>query len=92
MPFPPGYDFTLVIDVPEDYGPLTDKIYSVADDGLLCSCEGETHVDYTREGESFEAAVKSALQGMQSIGIRVIRIEVDPQVFGFFMDKEHEEK
>ena len=78
------WSFTLVLDgVSELTDEMMDALYETGcDDALVGSRDGVSFLDFDREAGSFEEAVMSAMQSVQSANIkaRVIRIEPDELV------------
>ena len=70
------HSFTLILanDVPitDD---VAEKLYDVCDDTLLGMCNGAAYVDIDREADSFRDAALSAITEVESVGLRVERVE-----------------
>jgi hypothetical protein len=73
------YEFTVVLrDVPEMTFELSDALYEAGcDDCTPGSSGGVSKVDFHREAESFEAAVRSAIANVQAAGCVVERVEIE---------------
>jgi hypothetical protein len=57
---------------------VLDALYEAGcDDGLVGSCEGVVTIDFARDGESFDEAVRSATADVEraGVGARVERVE-----------------
>lgn len=77
-----SHDFCLVLNA----GDVTDEqvhaLYEAGlDDGTVSSSQGVTRIDVTREAESLEAAVRSAIGQAKAAGLSVARVEIDAEQF-----------
>lgn len=72
------YDFSLVLKgVEEIDDDLADALFAAGcDDGTPGSCEGVARVDFHREAESLEQALRSAVANVQAAGCIVGRVEI----------------
>lgn len=72
------YEFTLTLkNVNEKTPSLEDSLYlSGCDDALINFRENKVYLDFSREADSLEQAVHSAIQNVESASIGVIVIEV----------------
>lgn len=73
------YEFTLIL---RDYRELTpevaDALYEAGcDDGTPGTCDGVLSIDFHREGDALEAAIKSAIADLHTAGYSVSRVEMD---------------
>ncbi|MFW5692935.1 MAG: hypothetical protein ACOCWL_01845 [Thermoguttaceae bacterium] len=73
------YDFTLVLspetELTEELG---NALFEVGcDDGSPGACEGIVSIDFHRETESLEKAIRSAIADVQKAGCTVARVEID---------------
>jgi hypothetical protein len=73
------YDFTLVLSPGTE---LTEKLGNAlfeagCDDGSPGSCEGVVSIDFHREAESLEAAIRSAIADVQKVGCTVAKAEIE---------------
>lgn len=73
------YDFSLVLKgVEEVDDDLADALFAAGcDDGTPGSCNGVARVDFHREAESLEAAIRSAITNVQAAGYTAERVEID---------------
>lgn len=71
------YHFTIVVrDAVNDISELENKFFEAGcDDALLCSQNGTIYLEFDREAESAEKAIKSALENIRSIGFKDLIIE-----------------
>ncbi|MBA3312239.1 MAG: hypothetical protein M3552_10885 [Planctomycetota bacterium] len=73
------YDFELVMDGRHELtDALADALFEAGcDDGTPATVDGVLRIGFTREAESFEAAVLSAVRDAESagLGLRVARVE-----------------
>ena len=49
------------------------------DDGSPASCDGQAWVHFDREAPSLEEAIRSAVQQIQSTGLRVAKVQLDAE-------------
>jgi len=73
------YDFTLVlsagIELTEE---LSEALFAAGcDDGSPGSCEGVVTIDFHREAETLEAAIRSAITDVQKAGCTVAKAEIE---------------
>lgn len=73
------YDFTLILaESPELTDDLCDALFTAGcDDGSPGSSCGVTRIDFHREAESLEVALRSAIADVQAAGCRVERVEIE---------------
>ncbi len=74
------YEFTLLLsEGTELTEELADALFEAGcDDGSPGSCEGVVSIDFHREGDSLEAAIRSAIADVQQAGCTVARLEMEP--------------
>ncbi len=73
------YDFTLILSSPavltEEFA---DKLFAAGcEDGTPASSEGILTVDFTREANDLESAIRSAVSNVSAAGGVVDRVEID---------------
>jgi len=75
----PMYDFAIIAgNSPELTDELVERLFEVgADDCSAGTCDGVMSIDFHREADSFEAAVRSAIGHMQAVGLTASRVIVD---------------
>lgn len=71
-------EFTLILKGPLE---LTEDIAEAlfeagCDDGSPGTCEGVFSIDFHREGESLEEAIRSAIGNVKAAGYQVERVEI----------------
>ncbi len=73
------YDFTLILKgSPELTEDLADRLFSAGcDDGTPGTSCGLTAIDFHRESDSLEAALRSAVADVNSAGETVERVQID---------------
>lgn len=78
------YSFTLILrGAPELTEDLAERLYSAGcDDGSPGMCNGVTLIDFHREAESLEAALRSAIADVNAAGCTVARAEIEADVVG----------
>ncbi len=74
-----NYEFTLVLaDDPELTEEMVDRLFEAGcDDSTPSICNGIQEVAFSRESDSLESAIQSAINDVQSTGLIVTRIESD---------------
>lgn len=75
------HDFTLILNADPDEE-AADRLYGVIDDGTLSTISGVPQVHFHRAGTSLEAAIRSAIANIKSVGFDVARVEIEPQALG----------
>jgi hypothetical protein len=75
------YDFTLVLkDAPELTEELADSLFAAGcDDGTPGMCGGVTTIDFHRDANSLEDAIRSAIADASLAGCVTARVEIDAQ-------------
>jgi hypothetical protein len=78
----PKYEFTLILrgslDLTED---IADELYEAGcDDGTPGTCEGVFSIDFHREAESLEQAIRSAIGNVKTAGYQVDHVEIPAEV------------
>lgn len=71
------YHFTVVIrDARYELDDLEDRLFEAGcDDALVCSYNGTVYLEFDRESETAEQAVKSALSDIRSAGFKELVVE-----------------
>lgn len=70
------YEFTVILDTAEVSDAEVEKLYSTIDDGTQVCREGVCFVVFDREGDSLEAAIRSAVLDVEKAGLSVQRVEL----------------
>jgi len=73
------YEFTLILkgarELTEE---IADQLYEAGcDDGTPGTCNGVFSIDFHREGDSLESAIRSAMANVKSAGQEVERVEIE---------------
>ncbi len=73
------YDFTIVlageVELTDD---IADRLYAAGcDDGSPGMCQGVVSIDFHREGDSLQSAIRSAIANVNAAGCTVARVEID---------------
>jgi len=73
------YEFTLILkgvrELTED---MADTLYEAGcDDGTPGTCNGIGTIDFHREADSLETAIRSAIANVKSAGYEVERVEIE---------------
>jgi len=74
--------FTLILaDVSKIDEQLEDRVFEAGcDDALLAERDGVVYLDFDRSASSFEGALRSAMDDVESCGMEVARVEPDDLV------------
>ncbi len=75
------YEFTLILngalDLSED---IADELFEAGcDDGTPGVCNGVFSIDFHREANSLEEAIRSAITNIKSAGYEVDRVEIEAE-------------
>ena len=75
----PVYTFTVVL---ADQTELTEDLAEAlvdagCDDGSSRSCDGVVSIDFDRDADSLEQAIRSAIADVQKAGCRLARVEIE---------------
>ncbi|NLX96191.1 MAG: hypothetical protein GXY83_08440 [Rhodopirellula sp.] len=78
------YDFTLELSAGTELTEgLGNSLFEAGcDDGSPGSCEGVVSIDFHREAESLEAAIRSAIADVQKAGCTVVKAEIEADAPG----------
>jgi hypothetical protein len=73
------YEFTLILkgacELTED---MADQLYEAGcDDGTPGTCNGVGSIDFHREADSLESAIRSAIANVKTAGYEVERVEIE---------------
>ncbi len=75
------YEFSLVLTASEVTDGDCDHLYEAGcDDALIGTSNCVTRVMFSREADSLEEAIRSAVANVRSAGFDLTRIEMDPPV------------
>jgi hypothetical protein len=76
------HEFTLILTRPEESESDADRLFGAGcDDGSISTSEGVTRIDFHREAESLETAIRSAVGDVNKAGFQVARIEIDSAAY-----------
>ena len=72
------YEFSLILEGPlELTEDIADELFEAGcDDGTPGTCEGVFSIDFHREAESLEQAIRSAIGNVKAAGYEVERVEI----------------
>ncbi len=73
----PTFDFKLVLDQVEIDEAQADALYARCKDGTLVTAGSVTYMDFDRQANSLDEAVRSAIADVNAAGYHVARIEID---------------
>jgi len=71
------HEFTLVLSVTPTEA-KANKLYGICSDGTLAISAGIGHIRFHRDAESLEEALRSALTDVRAAGLKVERVEMEP--------------
>ncbi len=73
------YEFTLILEGSlELTEPISDELFQAGcDDGTPDICNGVFSIDFNREANSLEEAIRSAIENVKSAGYEVRRVEIE---------------
>ncbi len=72
------HEFTLILKSdPSDA--IADKLYGICQDGTLATIAGLPHIDFLREADHLETAIRTAIADTRAAGIEVERVELQPE-------------
>ena len=69
--------FTLVLTTDPTEGEA-DRLYGTIDDGTLSTIAGVPQISFHRQASSLETAIRSAMQNVRSVGLEILRVEIEP--------------
>lgn len=73
------HEFTIILARPEESEDDADALYAAGcRDGSISTCAGVTRIDFHRTAESLEAAIRSAIENVQSAGFEVAQVVIEP--------------
>ena len=75
------YEFTLILEEPLDLTEdIADELFEAGcDDGTPGICNGVFSIDFHREANSLEEAIRSAITNVKSAGYEVGRVEIEAE-------------
>ena len=72
------HEFALILARPEESEDDADRLYEAGcGDGSISTCAGVTRIDFHRDADSLESAIRSAVADVKRAGFQVARIEID---------------
>lgn len=71
------FDFKVVLDQNDIDEAQSDALYAHCKDGTLITSGGVTYVDFDRQADSLDQAVRSAIADINAAGFHVTRIEIE---------------
>ena len=75
------HEFTLILTTPEETEEDANKLYeSGCSDASISTSNGVTRIDFHRESDSLEEAIRSATANVRNAGFDVARVEMDALV------------
>lgn len=74
------HEFTVILATPEQSEEDANALYEAGcSDGSISTSEGVTRIDFHREADSLEQAIRSAIADVQKAGFQAARVELEPQ-------------
>ena len=73
------YEFTLILAGPRELTEeMADAFFEAGcDDGTPGTCNGVFSIDFHREADSLESAIRSAIAHVKSAGYEVARVQIE---------------
>jgi len=71
------HEFSVILSTEPDEA-MADSLYGIIDDGTITTSQGVPQVHFHREAESLETAIRTAIRDVLSIGVKVLRVEMQP--------------
>jgi hypothetical protein len=71
------YDFKVVLNQTELDERDADALYARCKDGTLITSQGVTYMEFDRQADSLDEAVRSAISDINAAGFHVARIEIE---------------
>ena len=72
------HEFSLVLAVADVTNEQVDALYDAGlDDGTVSTSQGVTRIDVSRESNSLESAIRSAIGQVNAAGLTVARVEIE---------------
>ncbi len=73
------HEFTIILASPEESEEDANRLYEAGcTDGSISTAGGVTRIDFHREAETLEDAMRSAVADVQSAGFQVARVQLQP--------------
>lgn len=72
-----AFTLTLILSQPRVDLDEADRLYARCNDATLSTSGGESRLDFTREADSLEAAIRSAVTDVEAAGFAVERVELE---------------
>jgi hypothetical protein len=74
------HEFAVVLASPEESEDDANALYGAGcTDGSISTSAGVTRIDFHRKAVSLEAAIRSAIENVQSAGFRVAHVLIEPE-------------
>jgi len=72
------HEFTLVLKQPKLSDDEVNSLYEAGlDDGTVSTSQGVSRIDVSRDADSLETAIRSAIGQVNSAGLNVARVEIE---------------
>ncbi len=74
------YTFTIAVtdQTADGFEDLAEALYEAGcDDATVSLCEGTVSIDFDREAETMDEALRSAVKQVESVGCVVARVEIE---------------
>lgn len=74
------HEFTVILASPEQSEEDAAALYQAGcSDGSISTSEGVTRIDFHRQAESLEEAIRSAIANVQTAGFHVAHVRLEPE-------------
>ncbi len=71
------HEFTLILTADPNEEDV-DRLYKAFNDGTLSTIAGSSKIQFHRQADSLEQAIRSAIGDVRSVGIDIARVELEP--------------
>ncbi len=73
------HEFTVILARPEESEDDADRLYEAGcADGSISTSDGVTRIDFHRQSDSLEEAIRSAIGNVQSAGFHLAHVLIEP--------------
>lgn len=73
------HEFTLILATPEESEADANKLYEAGcRDGSISTSGGVTRIDFHRQADSLEEAIRSAIENVQAANFAIAQIQLEP--------------
>lgn len=78
-----AHEFTVILASPEESEDDANRLYEAGcSDGSISTSGGVTRIDFRRESDQLEDAIRSAIANVQAAGFHVDHVLIEPSSIG----------